>query len=338
MGFVSNEYQVIVAGQDVTSRFDPHLLSIDITRASGEAADECSLSLSDQDGSIVLPKERATVQVTINGADAFNGFVTDVSYSFGKGAGRTLEISCSSVDQGSTVKEPKLKHKDDASLKDVAAEWGSKVGLVVTVAGSIAGVQRPYWLSQNESFMSWGQRTAKEVGASFKILGSKAFMVALNEGISSSGKPLTPIKAAYGDNLISGNISPIISRPKFKNVEVSYFDVKKGEKVKVDVPTGINDVDSALRTVITAANEDDAKKRGESASKNSDREKGSGSATILGDVYAEPEALCQISGIRPGIDGSYRISSVKHKLSKGSGFQTELDLKQPQDGAGVDSR
>jgi hypothetical protein len=337
MGFVANDYEVNIAGQDVTSRFDPHLLSIDITRASGEAADECTLSLSDQDGNIVLPQERAPVQVSINGGDGFNGFVTDVSYSFSK-SGRTLEISCSSVDQGSQIKEPRLRHKDDATLSDVASEWGSKVGLAVTVAGSIAGINRPYWLCQTESFMSWGQRIAREVGASFKILGSRAFMVALNEGISASGKPLTPIKAAYGFNLISGNISPIISRPKFKNVEVSYFDVAKGEKVKVDVPTGINDVDSALRTVITAANEDDAKKRGESASKNSDREKGSGSVTILGDIYAEPEAICEISGIRPGIDGSYRIASVKHKLSKGSGFQTELDLKQPQSGAGVDSR
>jgi hypothetical protein len=338
MPFVSNDYQVIVSGQDVTSRFDPHLLSIKITRASGEASDECTLKLSDQDGLILLPQERAPVQVMINGALAFEGFVSDVSYDFGKSDGRTMEISCSSIDQGSAVKEPKLKHKDDASLSSVAQEWGSKVGLAVTVAGSIASVQRPYWLSQTESFMSWGQRIAKEVGASFKIIGSRAFMVALNEGISASGRPLTPISAAYGVNLISGNISPIISRPKFKNVEVSYFDIAKGERVKVPVETGVDDVDSALRHVITAANEDQAKKKGESSSKTSDREKGGGTATILGDVYAEPEALCQISGIRPGIDGSYRISSVTHNLSKGSGFETELSLKQPQSGAGVDKR
>ena len=186
--------------------------------------------------------------------------------------------------------------------------------------------------------MSWGQRIAKEVGASFKILGSDAYLVAINEGISASGKPLTPISATYGVNLISGNISPIISRPKFKEVEISYFDVAKGEKVKVKAPTGISDVDAALRTVISAADEDQAKNKAEAAGKNSDREKGAGSVTILGDVYAEPEALCFLSGIRPGIDGTYRISSVTHNLSKGSGFTTDVDLKQPQGGAGVDAR
>lgn len=338
MSTVDVSYAVIVSGQDVTSRFDPHLLSIKITRASGEAADDCTISLSDQDGGIVLPSERAPITVMINGEQAFTGFTTDVSYTFGKGEGRKLEVTASSADQGGKVKEPKLKHKDEASLPDAAKEFGAAAGLSVTVAGSISSIQRKYWMSQNESFMSWGQRIAREVGASFKILGNQAYLVAINEGISASGKPLTPISAAYGVNLISGSISPIISRPKFKEVEISYFDVKKAEKVKVKVPSGVEGVDAALRTVITAADEDQAKKKAEAQGKNSDREKGSGSVVILGEVLAEPEAICTISGVRPGIDGSYRIGSVTHELSKSSGFQTTLDLKQPQGGAGVDNR
>lgn len=334
----SVDVQIIIAGQDVTARFDPHLLDIKITRASGEAADTCDLKLSDQDGSIILPAERAPVLVVVSGNMAFTGFVSDVTHAGSKGSGSTLDLSCSSIDQGSGVKEPKMKHKDDSSLSDFASELGKAAGLAVTVAGSIAGISRPYWLSQNESFMSWGQRIAKEIGASFKIIGDKAYLVGLNEGISASGKPLTPISAARGVNLISWSISPIISRPKFKEVEVSYFDVKKGERVTQKVATGNSDVDASLRTVIGAANEDQAKTKAEGAKKSSDREKGAGSITILGDILAEPEAICNISGVRPGIDGGYRISSVTHSLSKGSGFSTELSLREPQGGAGVDSR
>lgn len=338
MGFVTTSYQVLVAGQDVTSRFDPLLLSIKITRSAKEASDEATLELSDHSGNILLPQDRAPVLIRINGAQAFEGFVSDVDYSFGKGDGRRLSVSASSIDQGSKVKEPVLRHKDDASFQDVAKEWGAKAGLQVSLAGSITGIQRKYWLAQNESFMSWGQRMATEYGASFKIIGSRCFIVSLNEGISISGKTLTPVDAVYGQNLKSGSIAPIISRPKFKNVEISYFDVAKGKRVKVEAPTGIDDVDSALRTVITAADEDQAKRRAEAHGKNSDREKGGGSVTILGNVYAEPEALCNLSGIRPGIDGSYRIASVEHSLSKKGGFETTLNLKQPQNGAGVDSR
>ena len=335
--FYSN-YQVFVAGKDVTSTLDPRLLSIDIDRAGGEAADTCNLKLSDQDGALVLPAERAPVQVFINGLMAFNGFVSDTPYDFSKSSGKVLSLSCSSIDQGSKVKEPSMKHADDSSLQDFASKLGQAAGLSVIVAGSITGIQRAYWLCQNESFMSWGQRIAKEIGASFKILADKAYLVAINEGISPSGQPLTPIDAVYGDNLISGSISPIVSRGKFKEVEVSYFDIRKGERVKVKVPSGIDDVDASLRMLINAADENQAKNKAEAAGKNSDREKGGGTVTILGDVVAEPEAICNLSGVRPGIDGSYRIGSVKHKLSKGGGFNTDLDIKQPQGGAGVDSR
>lgn len=231
-----------------------------------------------------------------------------------------------------------MKHKDDAPLSDVAKEWGSAVGLSVTVAGTISSTARKYWLSQNESFMSWGQRIAREVGASFKILGDQAYLIGLNEGISASGRPLTSISAARGVNLLSASISPIISRPKFKEVEVSYFDIRKGERVSQKVPTGIDDVETSLRTVIGAADEEQSKSRAKGAAKNSDRERGAGSVTILGNILAEPEAICNVSGVRPGIDGAYRISSVTHNLSKGSGFTTDLEISQPHGGAGKDNR
>lgn len=338
MSFIENSYAVWLNGQNVTSRLDPLLTSIKVTRAADAATDSCDIELADADGNIAMPSERAPVLVFVNGARIFSGFVSDVSASFGKGEGRTLNIGASSEQNGSKVGEPVLRSADNKTFADVAKEWGQKAGLSVTVAGTVASVTRPYWIMQNESFRAWGQRMAREIGASFKVLGNEAYIVGVNEGISASGKVLTPINAVYGDNLISGSISPIISRPKFKNVEISYFDIQKGRRVNVPVETGINDVDAALRTVISAADEDEAKQKATAAGKQSDREKGGGSVVILGAEYAEPEAICNIRGVRPGVDGAYRISSVTHSLAKGSGFVTTLDLKQPQEGAGKDSR
>jgi phage protein D len=337
MGFMlATQCQVIIQGTDVTSRFDPHLKSLKITRTHGKAADECTIDLADPDGYILLPQERATVLVNINGQQAFKGFVSDVDYKFGK-EGRELSLTASSVDHGSKVKEPKLKHKDGGSLQDAASEFGKSAGLTTHVAGSITSVQRDYWLQQNESFMAWGQRIANEVGASWKIIGTDAYMVAISEGISISGKTLQAITATYGDNLLSGSVSPIISRPKFSDVKISYFDRAKGEKVEETVPTGIDDVDTALRTVITAADSNQSKQKAKAHGKHSKREKGSASIVILGDVRAEPEAIVTLAGIRPGIDGEYRIGSVSHDIGRG-GFTTNLSLKEPQGKAGIDKR
>jgi len=336
--FIRGNYQVTVAGQDVTSRFRPLLLSLEITRAAGETGDQLSLTIANVDGKVLLPQDRAPVTVHLNGEWAFEGFVEDVNCSISKGSGREMKISARSFDQGSKVKQPSLRHKDKASLKDVAAEWGQKAGIQMEVLGSLASVERDYWLQQNESFISWIQRTAREVGGTAKIIGTRGFLAPRNEGISASGKPLTPISAAAGRNLIEGNISPIISRPKYSKVALSYYDRAKGERVEIDLDTGIKDVETTLRKLITVADEKQAKQRGEAIGKESDREKGSGSVTILGDARAEPEAICNVSGFQPGVDGAYQIDSVSHSVSKGDGFTTTLSLKQPKGGAGSDGR
>ncbi|WP_420408710.1 phage late control D family protein [Hoeflea sp.] len=338
MSVIRGVYKVVIAGQDVTSRFAPLLKSLTITRAAGETTDSANFVLADPNGKTFMPQDRASVEITLNGVWAFSGYVAEVSCEIAKDGGRQMTISASSADQGGKVKEPALRQKDDASLSDVAKEWGGKVGLNVQVIGSVSSVQRPYWIMQNESFMSWAQRTAREVGGTFKIIGDRAFIAARSEGVSASGRPLTPIPVRGGGNLKSGTITPIISRPKFGNVKLEYFDRAKGERVEVDVDTGVQGVDVTLRELITAADEEQAKQKAEAKGKESDREQGQGSVTIIGDPRAEPEAECSVSGFRPGVDGTYRIHSVTHKVGKSGGFETTLELRQPKGGAGVDSR
>lgn len=335
--FIRNSVKVMVGGNDVTSRFTPRLLDLSVERSAGKASDSANLKLANPNGSVLMPSDRAPVEIHIAGHWVFSGFVTEVECHVSR-SGRTISIVASSVDQGAKAKEPMLRHKDDASFEDVAKEFGEKAGLNVEVIGSIADTERAYWVQQNESFVSWGQRMAREIGATFKVIGDRAFFAARNEGLSVSGRPLTPIPARWGDNLLSASLRPIVSRPRFKTVKVSYFDIAKGEKVEEEFETGIDDVDAALRQLVTAADKQQAKDRAGALGKESDREKGQGDVEIVGDARAEPEAVCNVTGVAPGADGAYRIDTVSHRVSKGSGFTTSLGLRQPHDGAGTDSR
>lgn len=63
------------------------------------------------------------------------------------------------------------------------------------------------------------------------------------------------IEGMVGINLILCLILLIMSWLKFKDVEFIYFDVKKGEWVKVKVFIGIDDVDVVFWSVIIFVNE-----------------------------------------------------------------------------------
>lgn len=121
-------------------------------------------------------------------------------------------------------------------------------------------------------------------------------------------------------------------------MRVSYFDKDKGKRVNVDADIDDADVDAILREHLSSASEKHAKGRANALKKESQRQAGQGTVEIVGDPSAEPEANCTLSGVRPGVDGTYRVHSVSHRLSKKSGFVTTLELRQPQDGAGKDKR
>lgn len=59
---------------------------------------------------------------------------------------------------------------------------------------------------------------------------------------------------------------------------------------------------------------------------------------MMGDVRAQPEAELILKGVRPGIDGVYRIKTVEHSLDRGGGVATRCEVGEPAGGAGVDDR
>lgn len=340
---ISSVLKVIVAGQDVSSRWLPTLKSASVTRAAREASDTAKFTFADPDGSTFMPQTGDPIIAYMGHTEdgvgqVFEGFVDSVRSSGSKKQGREISVSASSVDNKSKVKAQGLRSKEESTFGDVAKEWGDKAGVQVTVAGDLSAELRSYWIMQHESFMGWGQRMAREFGASFKVIGSRAFFAPLNEGISASGKQLTGITAAWGVNLEDWDISPISGRPQFSKVKGRHYDAFKAKWIEVDQAVKDAGVDIEFRPLIGSADEANAKQSSKSASKDSEREKGQGSITILGDYAAEPEAKVTVRGVRAGIDGTYLIDSVTHNLDKESGFQTQLTLRQPSGGAGVDSR
>lgn len=343
MSFRKSFYKIIVAGQDVTSRFDPLLLSVSVTDNIGATSDTCEIELADPGGMVKFPGKGDPILVFMGVDDAgagevFRGTVDEVRSRGSKTNGRIMRISGKGIDTTKKVKEPQQKNKDDASFGDVAKEWGQAAGVQVTVHQSLASIHRSYWDMRGESFIHWGKRIADEIGASFKVSGDRAVFVPANDGVTASGQGAPSLSATFGDNLLEWDIAPIVGRPAYRTSEVRWYDREAGQWKSETVETKNDGVDAGSRFKFSDPNQGQAKKMAESEGKKSERKGAEGTLEIVGDPTAKAGGKCIVAGVRPGIDGEYRIKTATHRLQKSSGYTTSLSLDQAQGDAGKDGR
>lgn len=332
-----------IDGNDVSSDIAPYLTSLSVTDKAGMSSDTCTIELDDRGGIIFMPRDGVKVEILLGpkGSETlvFSGVVDEVKSTGDRNGGLKLTISGKGVDTKGKAKEQKRKHWDDKSVQDVMSEAGKAAGIdSVIVSPALASVKRKYWAMQNESFLHFGERIAREIGGTFKSQNGRAIIAERNGGKSASGAELPTVAARYGDNLISWDLSPSIGRPRFKEVKTRTYDPKSGTWKVQKQEIQDDDAKAAFFDRFPAADEDEASERSKSHKKDSERGKGGGTITINGSATPQPEGNVSLEGARPGIDGTYRIEGVQHDYSRSSGWTTKLDVKQPQGDAGKDKR
>ena len=343
-------FEISVGGIDVTERFNPILQHLQVEDHSGETTDKAAITLSDKNGEILLPKVGDSLSIMLGWRTAggltqvFNGIVDAVISRGSRTAGRELTISAHGFDTEGKAKEPLEFHKDKASLQDFMSEAAGKAGLSFQAQSKVGAINRDYWAAGTESFIHLGQRLAHEVGAVFKIEGSQAYMWPLNTPFYGVGAGDGTIRATWGQgdgsgNLIEWDIAPIVGRPRFNQARTRYFDHTKATWNEIaQAIGGMGNAAAAHTHRQPRADQAEASDTSGANDAVSTREAGTGIVKIRGEPAARSEGSCIVSGVRAGVDGSYRIDGVRHELTRSAGFLTSLELKQPGGGAGTDSR
>jgi phage protein D len=317
-------YMVMIGGADVTSKLNPHLISLRVSDKVGTHSDTATIELDDTDGRLALPQDGVPVVIMLGWEGGgvrlvFTGTVDEVRSS-GSRSGRTITVSAKGIDTKGKAKEPQQRHFDKKTIKDVLTEAGKKAGVTsVEVDPDLAEIKREYVEMRDESFIHLGERLAREIGGNFRVQGTTATMS------KRMGSYTSFVRAAWGDNLHSWDITPALGRPAFKKTRARWYDRKeaKWKEQEVEVQTTA-DAESVAR--YSEPDEQQSKDRAGSDKATSERDVAEGSVTIEGDTGAIPDGLCIVSGTRAGIDGAYRIESVDHEYSR-SGFTTKLELK-----------
>ncbi|MCG6115118.1 MAG: late control D family protein [Mesorhizobium sp.] len=333
-------WQVFVDGMDMSSAMRPFLLDIEVNDKDGTASDTCSLTFDDTDGQLLLPRHGAKVRVLLQGVQIFFGTVDDVRSSGSRGGGRQVRVGAKGMDSRGKVKEPQSFHKDDASLEEFLGDAAEKAGLVgIRVLGRLQSIRRDYWAADGESFIHLGQRLARELAATFKIRATEGGDMAVLAPIEHD-EPLPVVTGRVGGNVISWDIAPFTGRRVFTRARARWFDRESGtfreREVEFDVEGDLPESTNVIRSPVY--DEDQAEAAGEARKAEAAREGGEGSVELDLAPEAQAEGKFVLVGARPGVDGTYRISAVRHRASRSGGSTTGLELKQPQDGAGKDDR
>ena len=328
---------VTVAGTNITAPLLPVLISLTVSDKVGTHADTATLEIDDTDGRIMLPQLGEPVIVALGWEGGgtrvvFTGTVDEVRSSGSRGAGRTLSISAKGVDTTGKAKEPQQRHFDDKTVEDILKEAGSTAGVTgVEVDPALAGITRTYFEMRDESFIHMGERLAHEIGGNFRIQATTATMSRRGALYPAS------VAAVAGQNLHAWDISPALGRAQYGKVRARWYDPAEAAWKETEESTSLG-ANARHDHRYGRASEGEAGEQAAADKATSERDAGEGSVTIEGDTAAIPDGLCIVLGARPGIDGAYRIEAVTHRYSRGGGFITELELRQPQDGAGQDPR
>lgn len=333
-----------IDGADLTSRFDPHLISLSITDADGAKSDALDVTLDDAGGRILLPRAGAKVRAGIGWDDAgapvlFEGVTDEPTSTGSRGGGMILSIGAKSADPKSAAKSTVEKHKDGGALGGVWSEWAREAGVDLRVAPDLASIERPYWAISNQSFHAAMTQLAREIGATYKVSGDRASLTPRAGAATASGAALPTVYATRPGNIISWSLSPKFERAAFKTFRQRTYDVKQAKMIFSEVEAQAVDGDAAMTDRFTNSDPDQARRQAESNRDEADRDKGGGTVILDGEPSAQSQADCVVSGVRAGIDGTYRIESARHAIARGgAGFTTTLTLKQPAGAAGTDSR
>lgn len=345
--------KIVVDGNDITRAVDPHLLSVQTVARLGtkNEADTATIELDDRDGRLAIPPPKAKIEISLGWMNeslglVWTGVVEEVESGFSRrGGARRLWLEAKGFDWYALKKAHFRAAWGDGEgneipLEQVLKDAGSAAGLSVKVAPSMRTISRKYW-QQNESFLHFGWRLARELGGDFKITGTVATMVNATDGQNVDGQEMETVDANWGENLLSWRIKPFTAAPQAGKAATVVYNRDKGvweqyvKNVKGELP--FDQSEAIVSLPAPAANRVTAEQWNVGLEEGALANRGIGSVVINGEPAVQIAGKLNIKGARAGVDGLYMIEEIEHVYSRTAGFLTTLTLRHPEffDGPGT---
>ncbi|PWT74799.1 MAG: hypothetical protein C5B60_06285 [Chloroflexi bacterium] len=338
-------WKITVAGVDVTSRVEPHV--IDIRIVDMDPVGRVELELDDRDGSLPIPPLDSEVTVDIGwyGEDIpfhFVGTIYDLEHGGqrGEGGGRRMWIHAQGADTINTqLKTPMQDNKGDGAepgqqegQKHSLADWAGQVtknaGVPLAIHPKLAGMMQDFWGMHGESPFQHLQNLADQFGGLFHMRGGVAELTIPGE--NADGSEGETVQAIWGDNLISWRVRPLSQALGWHEAAQQHFDTSIGNWLKAASSVNVSSPWDLAKSIWSlprpapnsSQSGQDAAGAGEDAGFT-----GFGRIIINGEPHARWNGKVLLQGVRPGVDGLYWIKEVQHHWSRPTGYVTTLEVE-----------
>ena len=320
-------FHVVVGDIDVSNSMNKYLISIKIVNDHGQHA-TASLVLYDSNGQLIIPNGDELVTIGLGWQDTgpmtvFNRGHRIESISMGsRSKGRTLTINLTGADLTATslIKSQCNQHADKMNLQDVASKFNPP-GLNTLVKGDLAQLSRDYWSMNNQTFPSWLNKIAGEVGGAV-ICEDKTFVI-YPVG-TDQGLPVIECDCGPGGNVIEWSIIPDSDLLKYAGFQTLQYD---NSEAVLNNDMGDTSGGPIAINKAKAPTSDQASVQSNANAHFGRYESKRGSITINGEPAASVGGWININGARSAVDGYYSIAQVEHNYNRSSGFVTTLELK-----------
>lgn len=326
-------FRVTVDGEDITTLLAARLVALSLSDAAGVQSDSVEITLADH-----LPLERLEIPPTGAEITVALGYVfrlrdmglfiadsVDVS-----GPPDQMRIRGTAAIHGQTpegktaLTESKTRSWDaGTTIGDLVAKVAGEHGLQPAVSASIASVVLPHIDQIDESDINLVTRLARDLDGIAKPGGGKLVLARRGESLSAAGEAMPVILLTPGQ--VSRWSMSLKLRPPAGKVVATWHDNDAAR----DVEETAGDKEPVRRLRQRYPTADAAKEAANAEHNRSQRAGTQVQVDLPGDPDIVAEARLLLDGFRPGVNGEWLVTRVRHEIGAG-GYRCSVTAEVPE--------
>jgi len=329
-------YQMTADNRPLDALINSRILDLSVTDNRSGEADELSLSLSDHDGLLELPRRGVLLTCKLGFTDTglvdMGRFVVDETEF--AGTPDIITIKARSADFRSSIKSGQRQSYHRQTLGQIATSIAQRNKLKLVITPALSGLPLEHVDQTDESDLNLLTRLARANGAELAIKQGSLLIFKAGQARSASGQPLPPVTLTRQDG-DQFRYSEADRNSDYTGVSAYYQDTGKASRQRVTAGSpevrGAGDDPNAKTRVLkqTFASQAEAQRAAEAAMNETSRQQATFS---INTGYGRPdigsESPVRLQGFKPQIDRlNWIVAKAVHRYSRSNGLTSALDLE-----------